>query len=171
MLILSVIHGFASRQVDYVQAFPQAPIDDDVYIRVPQGFSYNRIQQKLIQVKDNPKYRDNTYCIKLKRNLYGCRQASRNWFLFLSKGLEKHGFKPSNADPCLFLRNDAVICLYTDDCCIFAKDSTTIDHLISDLSDDFLLKDEGSIEDFLGVRMVDRSQGSRYYYRNTDWSH
>ena len=53
-----------------------------------------------------------------------------------------HGFKPSN-----------VICLYTDDCCIFAKDSTTIHHLISNLSDDFLLKDEGSIEDFLGVRI------------------
>ena len=110
MLILSVIHGFASRQVDFIQAFPQAPIDDDVYIRIPQGFSYDSIKQKLVQVKDNPKYKDNNYCIKLKRNLYGCRQASQNWFLHLSKGLEKHGFKPSTADLCLFLRHNAIIC-------------------------------------------------------------
>ena len=76
MLILSIIHGFASRQVDFVQAFPQAPIDDDVYIRIPQGFSYDRIKQKLVQVKGNPKYKDNNYCIKLKHNLYGCCQPS-----------------------------------------------------------------------------------------------
>ena len=74
MLILSAIYGFANRQVDYVQAFPQAPIDDEVYIRIPQGFMYDPSQQRLIQVKDDPKYKDKEYCIKLKRNLYGCNK-------------------------------------------------------------------------------------------------
>ena len=37
MLILSAVLGFASRQVDFVQAFPQAPLEDDVHMRIPQG--------------------------------------------------------------------------------------------------------------------------------------
>ena len=95
MLILSAIYGFANRQVDYVQAFPQAPIDEEVYMRIPQGFMYDTSQQRLIQVEGDPKYKDKEYCIKLRRNLYGCKQASRNWFKHLSKGLERNSFFPS----------------------------------------------------------------------------
>jgi len=40
MLVLSTILGLASHQIDYVQAFPQATLDDPVYMRIPQGW-YN----------------------------------------------------------------------------------------------------------------------------------
>ena len=119
-------------------------------MRIPQGFAYDPQTNSLIQ-QDDPTYKDTQHCIKLKRNLYGCKQASRNWFLHLSKGLEAKGFIPSKTDPCLFMRHDAIICLYTDDCCVFAKDNKIIDKLLSDLLKDFILKDEGSVEDFLGV--------------------
>jgi len=41
MLILSTILGLASHQIDYVQAFPQATLDDPVYMRIPQGWYYD----------------------------------------------------------------------------------------------------------------------------------
>ena len=69
--------------------------------------------------------------------------------MYVSEGLEKHSFITSKADPYLFICNDAIIYLYTDDCCIFACDNKTIYNLITNLSSEFILKDEGSIEDFL----------------------
>jgi hypothetical protein len=37
-LILNTLLGYQSRQVDFVQAFSQADIDCDVYMRIPKGF-------------------------------------------------------------------------------------------------------------------------------------
>jgi hypothetical protein len=52
------------------------------------------------------------------------------------------------------MRNDCVIVVYTDDCCVFSRADTAVDQLIRSLADDgFLLKDEGNINDFLGVRI------------------
>ena len=48
--------------------------------------------------------------------------------------------------------------LYMDDCCVFAHDSSVIQEVISDLDQDFVLKDEGDIEDFLGIH-VSKSVG------------
>ena len=110
-------------------------------MHICQRFAYDPTTNCLIQQQHDLTYKDHTYCIKLKRNLYGCKQASCNWFLYLAEGLNKHGFIPSKSNPCLFLRHDAIICLYTDDCCIFAKDPPTIDALIQDLSSEFLLKE------------------------------
>ena len=59
--------------------------------------------------------------LKLKKNLYGLKQAGRNWWLKLAEGLKDMGFKPSQADPCVHLRNDAVILVYVDDCLIFSR--------------------------------------------------
>jgi hypothetical protein len=163
IMILAAVLGLSSRQVDYTQAFPQAPLDDDVYMRIPDGWAYDHTTESLVQITDTPTFRDSGYCIKLQRNLYGCKQASRNWYIHLTNGLKRRGFQPSTIDPCLYIKDDCLICLYTDDCCIFAHDDAIIDKLIQDLRDDsFLLKDEGDIEDFLGIhieRTVDDDGG------------
>ena len=52
------------------------------------------------------------------------------------------------------LSKDCIIALYTDDCLIFSDNDKTIDDLCESLSEDFLLKDEGDIEDFLGIRIT-----------------
>jgi hypothetical protein len=154
IMVLAATLDLKSRQVDYQQAFPQAPIDEDVYMRIPEGWAYDCSTKQLVQVSDVPAYRDHEFAIKLEKNLYGCKQASRNWYLHLKAGLERRGFAASTIDPCLFIRDNCLICLYTDDCCIFAHDDTIIDDLIKELADDgFLLTDEGDIEDFLGVHV------------------
>ncbi len=44
--------------------------------------------------------------------------------------------------------------MYTDDCLIFAKENQTIDELIKNLSDTFIQEDQGSMNDFLGIRII-----------------
>ena len=39
MLILSQVIGLATKQVDYTAAFVHAPINEDVYVEMPQGFA------------------------------------------------------------------------------------------------------------------------------------
>jgi hypothetical protein len=125
VLVLSAI---TSRQVDYTQAFPQAPLDDPVFMRIPQGWRFDPVAKKLIQF-DDPKSIDHSHFIRLKRNLYGCKQAARNWYLCLKAGLEARGFVSSKIDPCLYICTDCLIALYTDDCLIFANDDSTVDRL------------------------------------------
>lgn len=80
--MLSLRLGLASRQVDYTQAFPQAPLDNPVYMAIPQGWRLNSTTNDLIQA-DDPGFVDRNNMIWLRRNLYGCKQAARNWYLHL----------------------------------------------------------------------------------------
>ena len=60
VLILTQLAGWCSRQIDYVLAFSQAPIDTDVYCYLPAGF----------HVKGG----DGTdFVLKFEKNLYGTK--------------------------------------------------------------------------------------------------
>jgi hypothetical protein len=111
MLLLSSILNLKERQVDFTQAFPQAPLEDPVYMKVPQGW-YIDDSGTLVQHSD-PTHNDGSHFLQLKRNLYGCKQAARNWFRHLTQGLLKEGFRQSTSDPCLFLRQDCILIVYT----------------------------------------------------------
>jgi hypothetical protein len=150
MLLLSSVLGLKSCQVDYTQAFPQAFLDDEVFLKIPQGWF---VKDGTLYQHENPKFNDTHYFMKLKRNLYGCKQAARNWFLHLTQSLLKLGFHQSATDKCLFLRDDSILVVYVDDCLIFAQHDDTINDLIKALSAAFLLQDKGDVNVFLGVQI------------------
>jgi hypothetical protein len=155
-LILATMLGIPTQQIDFTQAFCNADINEDVYISIPQGWYYCVITAQLKQ-HNNPRYRDHEYCMQLVKNLYGTKQAARNWYLLLSETLtsEHHGFKASKIDPCLFICDDCIVLVYTDNCIILGCDQNTIDKLKTTLTevDGFLHWTEGTLNDFLGVRM------------------
>jgi hypothetical protein len=146
LLILSVILGLATKQVDYTLAFVQADLEDDVYVRMPKLFEHPG------------------YVYKLKKSVYGLRQAPLNFFLSLKDGLEARGFVQSKYDPCLFV-SEKVICLcYVDDCLFFAKDDADIVDVIESLRRPEPTKFDLNIEDdvagFLGILMQKRENGT-----------
>merc|ERR1712155_382669 len=53
MLTLTLVHKWHSCQIDYVSAFPQAPIEKETFTRIPPG----------IQVDGNP----SDYCLQLHK--------------------------------------------------------------------------------------------------------
>jgi hypothetical protein len=109
---LSAMHNLKGKQIDFTQAFPQAKLKEDIYLRFPAGFEH----------------KNDKWALKLKRNLYGLVQESRDWFLKLSAIYERLGFKQSKSDPCLFLRRYMIIVLYTNDCLIYAETQQTSIH-------------------------------------------
>ncbi len=72
----------------------------------------------------------------------------------MTQGILAAGFHQSKTDPCLFLRNDCLIILYTHDTLIFAPDDQTINNVIKTLSDTSILEDQGDVNDFLGIRIT-----------------
>ena len=49
------------------------------------------------------------YVLRLRKSLYGLKQASANWYDMLRKGLEIRGFKESVADPCVFINKTEMV--------------------------------------------------------------
>jgi hypothetical protein len=144
VLIVSVLCRLHCRQVDFRQAFPQADIDVPVYVRVPAGWEY---------VDEHGRVHTDR-CLKLKKNLYGTKQAGRNWFLHLRQGLLKAGFRQSQIDPCLYLRNNCIMVVYVDDCLLFGPTDKDVLDTINELKQHFLLDDEGEVKNFLGIHVA-----------------
>ena len=75
LLTLTALHGWKTKQIDFVQAFAQAPIEKTLYMRIPAG----------VELEDGSNPKD--YVLKLHRNVYGQKQAGRVWNQFLVRKL------------------------------------------------------------------------------------
>ena len=67
LLALCNIHGLESKSIDFVLAFPQADLDVDIWMKLPVGI-----------VVDQFSNNSRGHVLKLKKSLYGLKQASLN---------------------------------------------------------------------------------------------
>jgi hypothetical protein len=102
MIVMGIIFSWALRQVDFVMAYPQAPIETDIYMELPQG-----IQTATGNSKD--------HVLKLLKNIYGQKQAGRVWNSFLVDKLISLGYTASLINDCVFFRGDTIFMVYVDD--------------------------------------------------------
>eukprot|EP00957_Ditylum_brightwellii_P146756 11172542-Ditylum_brightwellii.AAC.1 len=149
LFLISQLKGYKSRQADYVQTFPQAPLEDEeVFMEIPAGFYH----------KGSDSTKD--YVLRLKRTLYGLKQASFDWSELLKAGLLKQRFKQSQIDPCLIFKNNILCVEYADDTIFFAPDDSIINKEISSLKlNGFDLTNEGEVKFFLGIKFTDSENG------------
>lgn len=61
---------------------------------------------------------------KLKKALYGLRQAARQWHTKLDNRLRNFGLIPTNADPCVYVKKEGFtfVLVYVDDILIVTND-------------------------------------------------
>jgi hypothetical protein len=88
-------------------------------------------------------------------------KTSRYWFLKLIAIYERLGFKQSKSDPCIFLRKDMIIVLYTDDFLLYARDTKYIDSFVKTLRDDYklTLNYPDPIDNLLGIHLSHQDNG------------
>jgi hypothetical protein len=118
-------------------------------MQIPRGFKI-----------DEGNTRD--FVLQIHRNIYGQKQAGRVWNKYLTDILvNKVGFKQSEVDECVFYRGKVMYVLYTDDSLLAGPDPTEIDEAIRDIKNANLdITIEGDIQDFLGVNIERRSDGT-----------
>ena len=73
------------------------------------------------------------HVLKIKKNLYGGKNAGKIWFNHLKEALKNIGFEQSQADNCVFYRKGVIFMFYIDDGLFFAKRDKDIDRAIKDL--------------------------------------
>jgi hypothetical protein len=91
MLAIAALEGYNINQLDVSTAFLHADVDEDLYMQQPEGFEVQGKHSKLV--------------CKLKKSIYGLKQAGRNWNKTLDSWLRDQHFVASKVDPCLYTLN------------------------------------------------------------------
>src|SRR5262249_47443721 len=95
-------------------AFLHGFLDEEIYMQPPPGYSKAGASQ----------------VCRLKRSLYGLKQASHQWNKEISAFLLAHGFHQSSSDHSLYTRYHSdsflVVLLYVDDIFVTSTNETAI---------------------------------------------
>nr|GEX98921.1 retrovirus-related Pol polyprotein from transposon TNT 1-94 [Tanacetum cinerariifolium] len=134
--------GFTVYQMDVKTVFLHGSLKEDVYVRQPEGLI-------------NADYPSHVY--KLKKVLYGLKQALRAWYDELSTFLLQNGFSKGTIDPTLFTRrfddDILVVQVYVVDI-IFGSTDPRYATLFSDLMKSrFEMSMMGEMTFFLGLQV------------------
>jgi hypothetical protein len=113
MIVIGIIFCWALQQIDLVMAHPQAPIETDIYMELPQG-----IKTATGNSKD--------HVLKLLKNIHGQKQAGRMWNSFLVDKLTSLGYTSLMIDDCVFFCGDIIFMVYVDDAIFLGNDNTQL---------------------------------------------
>jgi hypothetical protein len=147
VLVVASIQNWHIHQLDVDNAFLHGDLDEDVYMQIPQGL---------------PGTTDKQVC-KLRKSLYGLKQASRQWYEKLSQFLTSIGYKHMPSDPTLFTKSTntsfTTLLVYVDDIVLTGNFITDILDTKSQLHKTFGIKDIGVLKFFLGLEVAHSQQG------------
>ena len=125
--------------MDVKTAFLHGAIKEEVYVEQPLGFE--------VQDRD-------THVCRLKKALYGLKEAPRAWYERIDSYLMKLGFTRSNADPNLYFTvvqgKPLILVLYVDDLFLTGADPL-IHQCKRELAVEFEMKDLGRMSRHEGL--------------------
>ena len=146
LLSVAVSLGWDIELVDVKGAFLHAllPKGDVIYVRLPKLECLGSLSGQIV---------------KLKKSLYGLRQAPKLWYQHLSQMLSKKGFRRSMSSDCFFVADlptgPVYLVVYVDDLLIFGS-KENVSSVKKTLADLFTVTDLGECKYFLGIK-IDRS--------------
>ena len=143
-LALAAAMDLELNQLDVPSAFVRAPLEEEVYMELPEGFE----QPGMV--------------CKLERSLYGLKQSPRNWYKLLSSFIVgEMGWTACTSDPCLFYRRSGagrlmMLFVFVDDMQgVYAKeDAAEWAEAKAALTRRFETKDLGESKWMLGMRIT-----------------
>ena len=131
-------------QMDVKCAFLNGELEEEVYMKQPEGFVNQRYPKKVC---------------RLKRSLYGLKQSARCWNQVIDGHLKSRGFLQSQADPCIYYRcriidgkqDVMIVAVYVDDAIICANNVKTLSDEKDSLCERFEMDDRGELDYILGM--------------------
>ena len=101
LLAIAAKFDLETLQLDAINAFVHAELDETVFMQMPPGFSE---QDKIL---------------RLNKALYGLRQSPLLWQKKLTQAMKKLGFEEIPQKPCIVQKN-GIICFFYVDNIVFA---------------------------------------------------
>jgi hypothetical protein len=146
LLTLAGLQSMKVRQFDVKTAFLNGKLDEEIYMKPPQGFEAT---EKVL---------------KLQKSLYGLKQAARVWNQAMDKCLTDLGFNQSKLDSCLYVNKvygkTCYLIVHVDDILMVSEDEDIITNLSSQISKVFELKCLGDAKQFIGINIERLENGS-----------
>ncbi|GJU41593.1 ribonuclease H-like domain-containing protein [Tanacetum coccineum] len=146
LLNITVSMSWPVFQLDVNNAFLYGDLEEVVYIKPPKGYFPS----------------DNKVC-RLKKSLYGLKQALRQWNAKLTSTLIENGFSQSKSDYSLYTKFDKGVFLallvYVDDIIITGNSVSEIEKFKVFLKSKFMIKDLGKLKYFLRIEVIDTDKG------------
>ena len=136
-------------QMDVKTAFLNGDLEEEVYMSQPEGFI---IEGQADMV------------CKLKKSIYGLKQASRQWYLKFHEIITHFDFKENIVDPCIYLKISGskfiFLVLYVDDILLASSDLGLLHATKDYLFKNFEMTDMGEASYVIGIEIFrDRSLG------------
>ena len=147
IVAIAASQNWTLHQIDVKNAFLHGDLKEDIYMKpLPGLFSLPTLD-----------------VCKLKRSLYGLKEAPRAWFDKFRSTLLQFSFEQSKYDSSLFLRKTTTGCVillvYVENIIITGTDSSLITSLQQQLKDSFHMKNLGTLTYFLGLEVHRDSSG------------
>lgn len=136
-------------QMDVKTAFLNGDLEEEVYMKQPEGFFSSKGEQLVC---------------KLKESIYGLKQVSRQWYLKFHDMITSFEFEENIMDQCIYHKiSGSKICflvLYVDDILLATNDKGMLYEVKQFLSKSFDMKDMGEASFVIGVKIQrDRHKG------------
>jgi hypothetical protein len=127
-------------QLDFKTAFLHGSIEEELYMKQPPGYVCS----------------DSSIVCTLNKALYGLKQASRQWHEKVKDVLVGESFRPSDADPCLFVWNKEGVVFFILGHCVYdmllaCKNLDILSSVKSHWSNIFAACDPGELKCFLNL--------------------
>ena len=150
-IILALVAHFdlELQQMDVKTAFLNGDLEEEVYMKQPEGFS-SSVGEHLV--------------CKLRKSIYGLKQASRQWYFKFHEVISSFGFVENPMDQCIYQKvSGSKICflvLYVDDILLATNDKDLLHEVKQFLSKNFDMKDMGEASYVIGIKIYrDRPRG------------
>ncbi|RVW82677.1 Retrovirus-related Pol polyprotein from transposon TNT 1-94 [Vitis vinifera] len=145
-IILALVAHFdlELQQMDVKTTFLNGELEEEVYMKQPEGFPSSDGEQLVC---------------KLKKSIYGLKQASRQWYLKFHNIISSFGFVENVMDQCIYLKvSGSKVCflvLYVDDILLATNDKGLLHEVKQFLSKNFDMKDMGEASYVIALRSIE----------------
>lgn len=145
---LAAQEGWVVHQLDVKSAFLHGELNEDVYVEQPRGFEAADESHKVY---------------KLRKALYGLRQAPRAWYSRIESYFAKEGLKKCYCEHTLFIKAEKegvlILSLYVDDLIYTSNSASMLEGFKASMETEFAMTDLGKMKYFLGVEVTQNDKG------------
>ncbi|EKM57313.1 uncharacterized protein PHACADRAFT_194872 [Phanerochaete carnosa HHB-10118-sp] len=155
LVAISALYQLFIRQLDVTGAYLHAELKEEIYMVQP------------------PEYNDGTGCVwRLRKAIYGLRQAGHAWNIKLNYELAALDFCQLSANACVYARtlNGAPIFIIThvDDMSLMTSSLTVLTTVKKQIASRLEVTDMGKIKKYIGIEFsIDRERGIYTMHQTT----
>jgi hypothetical protein len=157
LLVLAAQEGWCVHHMDVKSAFLNGDLKEEVYMHQPPGFTIPDKEGKVL---------------RLRKTLYGLRQAPRAWNAKLDSTLQMMGFEQSPHEAAVYRRgngrNVLLVGVYVDDLVIASTKDAEVAAFKEEMKATFQMSDLGPLSFYLGIEVHQDDSGITL--RQTDYA-